>query len=192
MNSLSTIKDKILDIRGQKVILDYELAALYGVETKQLKRAVRRNIERFEGEEFMFTLSKEECSRYQIGTLNGGRGSNVKYLPFAFTEMGVAMLSSVLNSPAAIQVNRGIMRTFVMMRRMVTAAKESPIAQLEQRIENIANYVEDILRDQNDTNEEVQMQLDNLSEVIAELQATNKLVNRPRNKIGFMPQDDSQ
>ncbi len=122
MDSLTTIQNKILDIRGQKVILDYELAALYGVETKQLKRAVRRNIERFEGEDFMFTLTKEECSRYQIGTLNGGRGSNVKYLPFAFTEMGVAMLSSVINSSVAIQINRGIMRAFVIMRQLVTEA----------------------------------------------------------------------
>lgn len=185
MNSLTTIKDIILDIRGQKVILDYELAALYGVETKQLKRAVRRNLERFEGEDFMFTLTKDECSRCQIGTLNGGRGSNIKYLPFAFTELGVAMLSSVLNSAVAIQINRSIMRAFVMMRQIVTEAKVAPIAQLEQKIDKLAVYVEDILRDQNDTNEEVQMQLDNISKVIAELQATQKLITKPRPKIGF-------
>ncbi len=190
MDSLTTIQNKILDIRGQKVILDYELAALYGVETKQLKRAVRRNIERFEGEDFMFTLTKEECSRCQIGTLNGGRGSNVKYLPFAFTEMGVAMLSSVLNSSVAIQINRGIMRAFVIMRQMVTEAKAAPLTQLEQKIDKLAVYVEDILKDQNDFNEDMQIQLDNISEVIAELQVTHKISNSPRKRVGFITQSD--
>lgn len=185
MDSLTTIQAKILEIRGQKVILDFELAALYGVETKQLKRAVRRNFERFEGEDFMFTLTREECSRCQIGTLNGGRGSNVKYLPFAFTEMGVAMLSSVLNSPAAIQINRGTMRAFVIMRQMVTEAKGTPITKLEQKIDKLALYIEDILKDQNDINEDIQMQLDNISVVIAELQATQKTTNQSRKKIGF-------
>lgn len=190
MDSLTTIQNKILDIRGQKVILDYELAALYGVETKQLKRAVRRNIERFEGEDFMFTLTKDECSRYQIGTLNGGRGSNVKYLPFAFTEMGVAMLSSVLNSSVAIQINRGIMRAFVIMRQLVTEAKAAPLTQLEQKIDKLAVYVEDILKDQNDINEDMQMQLDNISEVIAELQAAQKISSTPRRRVGFITQSD--
>ncbi len=186
MDSLTTIQNKILDIRGQKVMLDYELAALYGVETKQLKRAVRRNIERFEGEDFMFILSKDECSRCQIGTLNGGRGSNVKYLPFAFTEMGVAMLSSVLNSSVATQINRGIMRAFVIMRQMVTEAKAAPLTQLEQKIDKLAFYVEDILKDQNDVNEDMQMQLDNISEVIAELQAAQKISDTPRKRVGFI------
>ena len=185
MDSLTTIQHKILEIRGQKVILDYELAALYGVETKQLKRAVRRNIERFEGEDFMFTLIKEECSRCQFGTLNGGRGSNVKYLPFAFTEMGVAMLSSVLTSSVAIQINRSIMRAFVMMRQMITDVKVTPIAQLEQKIDRLSDYVEDILRDQNDINEDIQVQLDNISEVIAELQVTHNKLNGPRRPVGF-------
>lgn len=72
-------------------MLDFDLAEMYGTKTAQLKRAVRRNIERFEGEDFMFEVTREELSRYQIGTLNKGRGSNIKYLPFAFTELGVAM-----------------------------------------------------------------------------------------------------
>lgn len=180
------VENKILELRGQKVILDFELASLYGVETKQLKRAVKRNIERFEGEDFMFTLTKDECSRCQIGTLNVGRGSNVKYLPFAFTEMGVAMLSSVLRSPSAIQINRAIMRAFVTMRQMIAEAKLSPVAQLEKRIDKLAEYVEDILKDQNDTNDDIQMQLDNISEVIAELQASQKIINKPLNPIGFV------
>ncbi|MDE6808926.1 MAG: ORF6N domain-containing protein [Muribaculaceae bacterium] len=109
-------------------MLDFDLAELYGVETSQLKRAVRRNISRFDGEDFMFELTKEEISRYQIGTLNGGRGSNFKYLPFAFTELGVAMLSSVLRSETAIEINRGIMRAFVTIRQMI--ANNSPIKRL--------------------------------------------------------------
>ncbi|MDR0619253.1 MAG: ORF6N domain-containing protein [Bacteroidales bacterium] len=117
---LSQVEEKILTIRGQKVILDSDVAELYGVETKVLKQAVRRNIVRFEGDDFMFTLSVEEikdCSRSQIVTLNRGRGYNIKYAPFAFTELGVAMLSSVLNSPTAIDINRNIMRAFVALRQ---------------------------------------------------------------------------
>ena len=95
---LSIIQSKIHEIRGVKVILDFDLAALYGIENKYLKRSVRHNIERFEGEDFMFELTHKELSRCKISTLNKGRGQNIKYLPFAFTELGVAMLSSVLNS----------------------------------------------------------------------------------------------
>ena len=79
-NDLDIIRSKIYEIRGQKVMLDFDLAAMYGVETGQLKRAVRRNMERFEGDDFMFELTKDELSRCQIGILKGGRGSNIKYL----------------------------------------------------------------------------------------------------------------
>ena len=92
MNQLELIQSKIYEIRGQRVMLDFDLAEMYGTETGQLKRAVRRNIERFEGEDFMFELTKEELSRCQIGILNKGRGSNFKYMPFAFTELGVVCL----------------------------------------------------------------------------------------------------
>jgi len=96
-----SIIQRIHEIRGVRVMLDFDLAERYGIETKQLKRAVRRNIERFEGDDFMFELAKNEIdvlSRSQFVTLNKGRGGNMKYKPFAFTELGVAMLSSVLNS----------------------------------------------------------------------------------------------
>lgn len=96
-------------------MLDSDLAKLYGVATKRLKEQVRRNISRFP-KDFMFELTKEECSRSQIATLNSGRGHNVKYLPYAFTENGVAMLSSVLRSETAIEVNIRIMRAFNKMR----------------------------------------------------------------------------
>jgi hypothetical protein len=117
------IEQAILLIRGAKVILDRTLAELYGVETKQLKRAVRRNINRFPPD-FMFELTKEEYQslRYQFGTLK--RGEHSKYLPLAFTEQGVAMLSSVLNSSRAIEVNILIMRAFVRLRGMISSYKE--------------------------------------------------------------------
>ncbi len=112
------IEKSILLIRDQKVMLDRDLAGLYGVETKQLKRAVRRNINRFP-KDFMFELTKEEYDslRYQFGTLK--RGEHSKYLPMAFTEQGVAMLSSVLNSKRAIHVNIQIMRVFTRLRQML-------------------------------------------------------------------------
>jgi len=112
------IENKIFQIRGKKVMLDSDLAELYDVETKQLKRQVRRNIERFP-EDFMFELTQKEYQdflRCQFGTLK--RGEYSKYLPYAFTEQGVAMLSSVLNSKRAILVNIQIMRAFVNLRRV--------------------------------------------------------------------------
>jgi hypothetical protein len=96
--NMESIRNKIYEIRGSRVMLDFDLTEAYGIETRALKQAVRRNPKRFEGDDFMFEITKEEISRSQIVTLNKGRGSNIKYLPFAFTELGVAMLSSVLNS----------------------------------------------------------------------------------------------
>lgn len=114
-NSLLAIENLIHVIRGQQVLIDSDLARLYGVETKRLKEQVRRNINRFP-DDFMFELTKDECLRSQIATLNAGRGQHLKYLPFAFTENGVAMLSSVLKSDTAIEVNIRIMRAFTAMR----------------------------------------------------------------------------
>lgn len=117
------IADKIFKIRDQRVLLDFDLSALYGVETKVLKRQVRRNIERFP-DDFMFILSKEEYNslRSQFGTLK--RGGHSKYLPMAFTEQRVAMLSGILRSPTAIQVNIQIMRVFVKMRNLIMRYEE--------------------------------------------------------------------
>ena len=121
--SVETIQEKILFIRGMKVLLDSDLAQMYGVETKQLKRAVRRNNKRFP-RDFMLELTKEEYDslRSQFGTLK--RGAHSKYLPFAFTEQGVAMLSTVLNSERAITVNIEIMRAFVRLREILSTHKD--------------------------------------------------------------------
>ena len=126
-----TIERRILLIRGKKVILDHDLSKLYLVETKQLKRAVKRNLTRFP-EDFMFELTKEEYQalRCQFGTLK--RGEHSKYLPCAFTEQGVAMLSSVLNSERAIQVTIEIMRTFTRIREMFGTHRD-----LKQKIDQM-------------------------------------------------------
>src|SRR5689334_18912410 len=123
---LSLIQNKIYELRGQKMMLDFNLAELYDIETRVLKQAVRRNLKRFPAD-FMFQLTREEfiSLRSQIVTLKDtGRGQHPKYLPFAFIEQGVAMLSSVLNSDKAIEVNIAIMRTFVLIRQYALNYKE--------------------------------------------------------------------
>jgi len=116
---LQTIQNRIYEIRGQKVLLDFDLAELYETETKRLKEAVRRNIDRFPSD-FMFELTKDEYNalRTQFATLdNRGRGKHSKYNPFAFTEQGIAMLASVLRTRKAIEVNIQIVRAFVFLRK---------------------------------------------------------------------------
>ena len=133
MLSVDTITQSILLLRGHKIILDYVLADLYGVETKALIQAVKRNLNRFPAD-FMFQLTVEEAERLrsQIVTLKTGRGEHRKYLPYAFTEQGVAMLSSVLRSDRAVSVNIEIMRTFVRLRQMLAGHKE-----LARKLENL-------------------------------------------------------
>ncbi len=122
---LVVIQKKIYELRGHKVMLDFDLAELYGVETKVLNQAVKRNSKRFP-DDFMFLLNFKEFTglRSQIVTLETGRGKYTKYLPYAFTEQGVAMLSAVLKSQKAIDVNISIMRAFVMMRQLSVNYKE--------------------------------------------------------------------
>lgn len=124
---LLPIHQKILEIRGKKVMLDFDLAEMYEMETKVLKQSVRRNLDRFP-EDFMFQLSQNEWNnilRSQFVTLeNPGKGKYPKYLPFAFTEHGVAMLASVLNSQKAIQVNISIIRAFIALREFALNFKE--------------------------------------------------------------------
>lgn len=137
------VESKIFFIRGQKVMLDKDLAELYGSETKYLKRQVKRNYKRFP-DDFMFQLTRKEYNslRCQIGTLE--KGKHTKYLPYAFTEQGVAMLSSVLNSERAIQVNIAIMRAFVKLRRLLSANKKfsSKLLALERKIESHDGQIE--------------------------------------------------
>ncbi len=184
---LQVIQNKIYEIRGRRVMLDFDLAALYGIETAQLKRAVRRNIERFEGDDFMFTPTKEELSRCQIGTLNGGRGSNIKYLPFAFSELGVAMLSSVLNSGTAIEINRGIMRAFVMMRHYLvsTATITAELSEIRAKLVLLERNDDDNLKAVNDLSEDIRKDIDILYTAIEEMAARPAVEEKPRQRIGY-------
>ncbi|WP_085988939.1 ORF6N domain-containing protein [Mariniradius saccharolyticus] len=167
-------------VRNQKTMMDSDLAEMYGVETKVLNQAVKRNLDRFP-EDFMFQLTVEEWEglkaefeeqkgrdflRSQIVTLEDGRGRHRKYLPYVFTEQGVAMLSSVLNSPTAIQVNISIMRVFVKMRQWAT------------NYEGLVKRIEELSQNQSEHNEHIR----NIYQIIEEL-------IRPgyseRNRIGF-------
>ena len=129
------IEHAILLIRGQRVMLDRDLAAMYGVTTSNLNKAVQRNRSRFPAD-FMFQLTAEEASRFQIGILK--QGMNIKYLPHVFTQEGVAMLSGVLRSPRAEQVNIAIMRAFVRLRETLSLHKDlaHKLGELERKIEN--------------------------------------------------------
>ena len=186
MADLQLIQSKIYEIRGQRVMLDFDLAQMYGTETAQLKRAVRRNKKRFDGEDFMFEVTRDELSRCQIGTLNKSRGSNIKYLPFAF-----AMLSSVLNSETAIEINKGIMRAFVAIRQLIANPPPDKHSLLQKEVKELKQYIEEIFTDQNDINEDTRMQLELINQTLAELQVHKKLSDKPRRPIGFIqPQED--
>jgi len=166
-------------------MLDFDLAEIYGIENKYLKRAVRNNVERFEGDDFMFELTKEELSRCNFGTLNKGRGSNIKYMPFAFTELGVSMLSSVLNSKTAIKINRDVMRAFVAMRQLILNPPINEVKELQYEVRRLKEYVEEIFTDQNEINEDTRLQLELINKSLAELQAKKKESENPRPQIGY-------
>ena len=159
---IESIVRKIVFLRGEKVLLDRDIAALYGVETKVLKQAVRRNIKRFPSD-FMFELTKEENQSLRSQNVTLKRGQHSKYLSFPFTEQGVAMLSSVLNSDRAIDVNIEIMRAFVKLRQMVAAHKD-----LERKLAALENKYDE--------------QFKIVFEAIRELMTPPE---KPRRKIGF-------
>ena len=199
MNELLNIQDYIHVIRGQRVMLDRDIAAFYGVETKRLNEKVKRNPKRFAGDDFMFQLTKEELadllSRSQFATLKKGRGSNIKYLPYAFTLLGVSMLSSVLESESAIEANRRIMRAFVTFHQLKSLPIADAYIELKREIENVRAEMDEILADQNDINESTRAQLDALSTALVELQASRSqnATLKPRRPIGFiLPNEDEE
>jgi hypothetical protein len=165
------IEQAILLIRGQRVMLDRDLAVMYGVATGNLNKAVRRNLSRFPGD-FMFQLTADEADslRFQIGSLQ--KGLHFKYLPFVFTQEGVAMLSGVLKSPRAEQVNIAIMRAFVRLRETLSLHKEltHKLCELERKIENHDESIR------------------TLFEAIHQLMLPPK---QPRKEIGFHVKEDS-
>ena len=185
MDNLQLIQSKIYEIRGQKVMLDRDLAELYQVTTGNLNKAVKRNLKRFPPD-FMFQLTVEEWEalRFQIGILKNGRGEHTKYLPYAFTEQGLAMLSGILNSDIAINVNISIMRAFVAIRQMIASPKTNKIDELEKRMDAIENYIEEVFSDYNDINDDTRMQLELINQTLAELQVKDRGC-KERKQIGY-------
>ena len=185
-------------------MLDFDLAVLYQVTTGNLNKAVKRNIKRFPPD-FMFQLTKEEFAFFKQslifqngitneelkkakGILRTGRGG-VRQLPYAFTEQGLAMLSGILNSDIAIDVNISIMRAFVAIRHMVSSLPNTAaeVAQLRKDFEDLKLDIEDILHDQNEINEDTRAQLDAISTALAELQPKDP---KPHRKIGFVQEEE--
>lgn len=185
MGNLQLIQSKIYEIRGRKVMLDRDLAELYQVTTGNLNKAVKRNLKRFPPD-FMFQLTAEEWEalRFQIGILKNGRGEHTKYLPYAFTEQGLAMLSGILNSDIAINVNISIMRAFVAIRQMIASPKTNKIDELEKRMDAIENYIEEVFSDYNDINDDTRMQLELINQTLAELQVKDRGC-KERKQIGY-------
>ena len=171
-DELILIENKIYEVRGTKVMLDFDLAELYGIETRTLKQAVRRNIERFP-EDFMFMFTKEEANNlihigvsqnvispeYNVGSTN----------IFAFTENGVSMLSSVLRSPLAIQININIMRTFTRMRQLVFACKESSLS-VKDELEQIKVQLSEIAEDLGSNEQDHESLFNAIAEISLKLQ----------------------
>lgn len=183
------IQQRIHIIRNQQVMLDADLAELYQIETRVLNQAVKRNIKRFSSD-FMFQLSKDEWTNLRSQFVTSSWGGTRK-LPFAFTEQGVAMLSSILNSDTAIEVNIAIMRTFVAVRQMVsnttfTTSPAERIEKLEHDVQELKEYMEEVFTDQNDINEDTRTQLELINQALAELQAAKRRADEPRNPIGFI------
>jgi hypothetical protein len=170
---LQIIKNKIFEIRGQRVILDFDLAELYEVENRALKQAVKRNITRFP-HDFMFELTKNEWQ--EVITICDNLPQTVKFspaLPFAFSEQGVAMLSSVLRSQKAIKINISIMRAFVALRQYALG-----YAELNRKLEDFMI--------------ETNMQFSDIYQALTELASQKEQENKPRKRIGFNVQQDEE
>ena len=181
---LLVIQNKIYEIRGQKVMLDFDLAELYQVETKRLKEQVKRNITRFP-EDFMFVLTKIEWNELVANCDQLPKTIKHNYIvPSAFTQEGIAMLSSVLRSSIAIQVNINIMRAFVKIRQYVLESNQTAkeLSELKQQIRFLQEDVESLSKD----HEGYEQHFDDIYLALAELANRNKKEDKPRNKIGYV------
>lgn len=185
MNELA-IKEKIYEIRGQRVMLDFDLADLYQVETRVLNQSVKRNIRRFP-EDFMFQLSEVEWDTILSQFVMTSRVKRPKSaLPLAFTEHGALALAGILRSDVAIETSIIVTRAFVAMRQaLTTLAIPVKLNEIERSLTNLRHEVEEILADQNDINESTRSQIDAISEALAELQMSHS-TDKPRRRIGFI------
>ena len=189
---MAYIQSKIYVIRGQKVMLDRDLAELYDVETRTLNQKVKRNLRRFPSD-FMFQMTKEDIEEWKSQiVISNSIKMGLRKPPYAFTQMGVAMLSSVLSSDTAIDTNIYIMRAFVEYNTIKTLVKYGEFQTLKDRLEKTNAYIEELLEDQNDINEATRAQLEAISTALAELQAEHRKQPK-RRPIGFIqPEDDEE
>ena len=188
---LIIVQNLIYEIRGQKVMLDFDLARLYQVETKALNQAVKRNAERFPSD-FMFRLTAEEVLNMRSQIVTASK-RNTSAPPFAFTEQGVAMLASVLKSPIAVAASISIMRAFVQVRQylLTTASMSAELKELRAKVDLLALQREEDLGAVNDLSEDVRQDIDNLYLAIGELSSRmEEKKNEPRRKIGFQQNMD--
>ena len=184
---LSVIQHKIFEIRGRWVILDRDLAELYGVTTSALNQTVKRNIKRFPPD-FMFQLTDEETENWKSQiVISKSIAMGLRRNPNAFTEQGVAMLSGLLNSDIAINANITIMRAFVAMRNYVTTSTQitAELAEIRAKLQLLERNDEDNLEAINDLSEDMRSEIDNLYQAIAELSLKSVEAEKPRAKIGF-------
>lgn len=190
MPDIEVIQHKIYEVRGLRVMLDFDLATLYGIETRALKQAVKRNINRFPSD-FMFVLTKNETnSLLSIGVSQFVIPPEYNFgatLPMAFTEQGVAMLSGILRSEKAVEVNISIMRAFVQMRQFILQNRELifSIEELRRKLHQLEQSGEETLAAMNDLSEDTRRELDDIYIALAEMANTKKELEKP-NRIGFI------
>ena len=185
-NEMILIQDLIHEIRGKKVMLDFDLARLYQVETRALNQAVQRNLDRFP-DDFMFKLENEDFKNLKSQIVISSWGGRRK-MPLAFTEQGVAMLSGLLHSKVAVQANIAIMRAFVQVREylLTTSSFSKELNELRAKVDLLRQQREEDLEAFNDLSEDVREQIDNLNMAIGELSARiEEKKNEPRPRIGF-------
>ena len=182
---LSVIKSKIHEIRGIKVMLDVDLAVMYQVETGRLNEAVRRNIKRFPPD-FMFQLTKNEFEnlKSQIATSSWG---GTRKLPFAFTELGATMISSVLRSDVAVEASILVVRAFVAVRNLVLNVPVDEVKELKNEVQVLKESIEGFFKDQNDINEDTRIQLELINQSLAELHVKHKglITDDSRLRVGY-------
>jgi hypothetical protein len=181
---LELIQSKICEIRGCKVMFDFDLAMMYQVETRTLNQSVKRNIKRFPPD-FMFQLTAGEWEILKSQIVISSWGGTRK-LPYAFTEQGVAMLSGLLNSDVSIAMNIGIMRAFVAVRHLVMNPPPDRVSELQYEIKELKRYIEEVFTDYNDINEDTRIQLELINQSLAELQVKKRIEDKPRRPVGYL------
>ena len=182
---LSIIQSKIYEIRGFRVMLDFDLAGIYGTETKALNQAVKRNIKRFPPD-FMFQLTRQEFANLRSQFVTS-RWGGTRYLPYAFTEHGATMAANVLKSDVAIDASILIVRAFVAVRQFVLNPPVNELKELQNEVRELKEYIENVFTDQNDINEDTRIQLELINESLAELQVKHKglITDDSRIRVGF-------